>query len=57
MFTRNISFVSLLFLCRDRKFGEGILVDDEEQNRKAWDLGLTVDANKDIISLLKTITR
>lgn len=25
MFTRNISFVSLLFLCRDRKFGEGII--------------------------------
>ena len=42
-------------LCR--KFGEGILVDDEEQNRKAWDLGLTVDANEDIISLLKTITK
>ena len=35
-----------------RRFGEGILVDDEEQNREAWDLGETIDARKDIIQAL-----
>lgn len=35
-----------------RKFGYGILVDDEEQNRNAWDLGETINANKNIIKEL-----
>ena len=35
-----------------RKYGNGVLVDDEEQNRKAWDLGATIDANKNIIKEL-----
>lgn len=38
-----------------RKYGKGILVDDEEQNRKAWDLGMTIDANKNIITELKAL--
>lgn len=36
-----------------REFGEGILVDDEKQNRDAWDLGLTINANYDIIKSLR----
>ena len=35
-----------------RKFGFGILVDDEEQNRNAWDLGDTIDANKNLLEEL-----
>ena len=35
-----------------KKFGYGILVDDEEQNRNAWDLGNTIDATKNIIKAL-----
>ena len=35
-----------------RKFGYGILVDDEKQNRDAWDLGITIDATKNIIKAL-----
>ena len=35
-----------------KKFGYGILVDDEEQNRNAWDLGNTIDATKNIIKVL-----
>ena len=38
-----------------RQFGKGILVDDEEQNRKAWDLGETIDATKNIIKNLKKL--
>lgn len=35
-----------------RKFGYGILADDEEQNRNAWDLGETIDANKNLLKEL-----
>lgn len=35
-----------------RKFGFGILADDEEQNRNAWDLGDTIDANKNLLKEL-----
>jgi hypothetical protein len=38
-----------------RKYGSGILVDDEEQNRNAWDLGRTINANNDIIKALKAL--
>lgn len=38
-----------------RAYGKGILVDDEKQNRDAWDLGKTIDANKNIIAELKTL--
>lgn len=38
-----------------RKYGSGILVDDEEQNRKAWDLGRTINANENIIEQLKAL--
>ena len=38
-----------------RKFGYGILVDDEEPNRNAWDLGSTINANENIIELLKAM--
>lgn len=39
-----------------RKYGAGILVDDEEQNRTAWDLGATVNANENIVRALKALT-
>lgn len=35
-----------------RPFGNGILVDDEEQNRNAWDLGDTINAKENIINAL-----
>lgn len=35
-----------------RKFGKGILVDDEEPNRNAWNLGKTINANENIIKAL-----
>lgn len=35
-----------------REYGTGILVDDEEQNRIAWDLGTTINAKEDIIQEL-----
>jgi hypothetical protein len=38
-----------------RQYGYGILVDDEEQNRNAWDLGETIDANKNIIEELRRL--
>lgn len=38
-----------------RRFGEGILVDDEAQNRDAWDLGATIDATQNIITELKAL--
>lgn len=34
-------------LCR--VYGKGILVDDEQKNRNDWDLGVTIDATKNII--------
>ena len=36
-----------------RAYGEGILIDDEEQNRKDWDLGKTIDATEDILKQLR----
>jgi hypothetical protein len=38
-----------------RRYGTGILVDDEEQNRTAWDLGATVDATDNIIDALRAV--
>ena len=38
-----------------REFGKGILVDDEEQNRNAWDLGATINATENIITELKKL--
>lgn len=38
-----------------RPYGNGILVDDEEPNRNAWDLGSTINANENIIELLKAM--
>lgn len=38
-----------------RPYGYGVLVDDEEQNRNAWDLGLTIDANENIIIKLRAL--
>ena len=37
------------------KYGSGILVDDEEQNRNAWYLGDTINANENILELLKKL--
>jgi hypothetical protein len=38
-----------------RKFGKGILVDDEEQNRSTWDLGATINATENIITELRKL--
>lgn len=38
-----------------RSFGSGVLVDDEEQNRNAWDIGATIDATKNILDELKKL--
>ena len=40
-----------------RKYGKGILVDDEEQNRNAWDLGGTIDATENILTELEKLIR
>lgn len=40
-----------------RKYGTGILIDDEKQNRDAWDLGNTIDANGDIVKKLWELAR
>ena len=40
-----------------RPYGRGILVDDEKQNRDAWDLGSTIDASKNIITALWGLTK
>ena len=40
-----------------RKYGAGILVDDEKQNRDTWDLGNTIDANENIIKKLWDLAR
>lgn len=37
------------------KFGKGILVDDEIQNREAWKLGQTINANENILKELKKL--
>lgn len=36
-----------------RPYGVGILVDDEEQNRNAWNLGTTINANENILEALR----
>lgn len=38
-----------------KNYGNGILVDDEEQNRNAWYLGETINANLNIINELKKL--
>ena len=38
-----------------RPYGNGILVDDERQNRNDWDLGKTINANLDIIKQLRAL--
>lgn len=38
-----------------RQFGYGVLVDDEEQNRQAWDLGATINAQENILKELKKL--
>ena len=38
-----------------RKYGFGVLADDEEQNRNAWDLGATIDANNNLIEELRKL--
>jgi hypothetical protein len=38
-----------------RKYGKGILVDDEKQNRDAWDLGATINATENIIVELRKL--
>ena len=38
-----------------RAYGDGILVDDEAQNRDAWDLGETIDANENILEILRNL--
>ena len=38
-----------------RQYGNGILVDDEEQNRNAWDLGATINATENIIEELRKL--
>jgi hypothetical protein len=38
-----------------RKYGYGILIDDEKKNRDDWDLGITVDATNNIIEILKRL--
>lgn len=40
-----------------RKYGTGILVDDEEQNRTAWDLGGTIDATENILKALRELLK
>lgn len=40
-----------------RKYGRGILVDDEERNRKEWDLGETINAQFDILSQLEALMK
>ena len=37
------------------KFGPGILVDDEEKNRKDWYLGYTINAEENIIRALMAL--
>lgn len=38
-----------------RRYGKGILVDDEERNRDAWDLGETINANYNILKALEAL--
>lgn len=38
-----------------RQYGRGILVDDEDRNRREWDLGDTINANENIITLLSDL--
>lgn len=38
-----------------KKYGYGILIDDEKQNRDSWELGDTINANEDILKILKNL--
>lgn len=38
-----------------RKYGRGILVDDEQRNREEWDLGLAIDATENILDILEKL--
>ena len=38
-----------------RKYGAGILVDDEERNRNEWDLGETINAQHNILKALEAL--
>lgn len=38
-----------------RKYGRGILVDDERRNREEWDLGLAIDATENILDILEKL--
>ena len=40
-----------------KKYGKGILIDDEEQNRLAWYLGSTINAQENIVKKLWEIAR
>ena len=40
-----------------QKYGYGILVDDESANLKAWNNGLTIDANENIIKNIKKVLK
>lgn len=40
-----------------RKYGNGILVDDEEQNRNVWNLGSTINAKENILEALWKLAR
>jgi hypothetical protein len=35
-----------------KKYGSGILIDDEKQNRDNWKLGETIDAQQNIVNIL-----
>lgn len=38
-----------------RKYGRGILVDDEQRNREEWNLGLAIDATENILDILEKL--
>lgn len=38
-----------------KKYGCGILVDDEQQNRDNWELGNTIDATENILTALASL--
>ncbi len=38
-----------------RQYGEGILIDDELPNRQAWDLGITINAKRNILTELRKL--
>lgn len=38
-----------------REYGKGILIDDEEPNRNAWNIGTTINANENILKELRKL--